>query len=236
MEGVPIIGSDGRIRDLTADDLTAYIESQREIETLGKIIETKSPKRWGALRELYALMMDDIREAHPRTCDPYFINWTAVFTPIEMDAWQTIRGRGLPLYPQVPAGRFFVDFGDPVSRIAIECDGAAWHADKDRDARRDAELDELGWTVYRVTGKECWKPGLDWCEVSTDLRDEVIPEERAHEIVSEWLRQSSDGVITAIGAAHYGIRSDACRRYQSLAFQTLDAHRTAGDGDYPDSL
>lgn len=223
-------------RSITADDLIAYIDSQREIDTLGNVIVSRNPARWNALRQLYRLVMDDIVSAHPRTCDPYFIDWCSVFTPIEMDAWQTIRGKGLPMYPQVPVGRFFVDFGDPVSRIAIECDGAAWHVDKDRDARRDAELDELGWTVYRVTGKECWKPGLDWYEVSTDLRDEVITEDRVREIVSEWLSQSSDGVITAIGAAHYGIRSDACRRYQSLAFQTLDAHRTAGDVDYPDDL
>lgn len=76
-------------------------------------------------------------------------------TPIERWLWSDIRTVGAVLYPQYPVGRFFVDFGNPVVRVAIECDGAAYHQDKEKDAKRDAELQRLGWAVYRITGKDC---------------------------------------------------------------------------------
>lgn len=46
---------------------------------------------------------------------------------------------------------WFVGFAFPKLKLAIECDGARWHQDKDRDARRQAELEAQGWTVLRFT-------------------------------------------------------------------------------------
>jgi hypothetical protein len=88
--------------------------------------------------------------------DPYEIgDWLSVFTPIEFAMWQHIRCKGLDLWPQLPVGRFFVDFGNPVAKVAIECDGAAYHQDKAKDAARDQELEAMGWTVIRVPGWQC---------------------------------------------------------------------------------
>lgn len=79
----------------------------------------------------------------------------AVMTPIEEWLWADIRENNAVLYPQYPVGRFFVDFANPVAKVAIECDGAAFHLDKAKDAARDAELQAMGWTIYRITGKDC---------------------------------------------------------------------------------
>jgi hypothetical protein len=88
--------------------------------------------------------------------DPYEIaNWLSIFTPIEEAIWQDIRRMGLDLWPQFPVGRFWVDFGNPVARIALECDGAKWHMDKDKDRARDDELRAMGWTVFRIPGYQC---------------------------------------------------------------------------------
>jgi len=57
-------------------------------------------------------------------------------------------------YPQWPVGRFFVDFANPVAKVAIECDGKAFH-DVERDAKRQGEIEAMGWAVYRFTGREC---------------------------------------------------------------------------------
>jgi very-short-patch-repair endonuclease len=46
------------------------------------------------------------------------------------------------------------DFAYPETRLAIECDSYAWHMDREafeRDRKRDAELQLMGWTVLRVT-------------------------------------------------------------------------------------
>lgn len=116
-------------------------------------IESDGPQRWVALRELYRWKDQYIRQRWPLMADPYPADWR--FTPIEAAAWQTIRSLGLPLYPQYPVIRFFVDFADPVRHLAIECDGKEWH-DAERDAKRDAEITALGWTVRRFTGRQCY--------------------------------------------------------------------------------
>lgn len=88
--------------------------------------------------------------------DPYTVaDWAMLFTPIEAAIWSDIRCYGLPFWPQFPVGRFIVDFADPVRKIAIECDGAAYH-DRDKDSRRDALLADMGWKTYRVPGRECF--------------------------------------------------------------------------------
>lgn len=76
-------------------------------------------------------------------------------TPIESAMWSDIRMEGAVFYPQHPVDKFFVDFGNPVAKVALECDGYAFHLDKAKDAARDARLRELGWTVYRFTGHDC---------------------------------------------------------------------------------
>lgn len=40
------------------------------------------------------------------------------------------------------------------NHIIVEVDGEQWHKDKEKDAARDAELTEVGFTTYRFTGKQ----------------------------------------------------------------------------------
>lgn len=99
-------------------------------------------------------------EATPSTqwaIDPYAWEHEARMrmTPIERGVWSDIRSNGMVFYPQYPVGRFFVDFANPRAKVAIECDGAAYHQDKAKDAKRQDEIEAMGWTVYRLTGKEC---------------------------------------------------------------------------------
>ncbi|PZX29445.1 uncharacterized protein DUF559 [Cupriavidus phytorum] len=61
-----------------------------------------------------------------------------------------------------------MDFGNPVIKIAIECDGAQYH-DAGKDAKRDAELLEMGWRVIRIPGWKCLKTGEDANEEDTTI-------------------------------------------------------------------
>lgn len=91
--------------------------------------------------------------------DPYHWSGLVVMSPIEEWMWGAIRDVNAVFYPQYPVGKFFVDFANPKAKVAIECDGAAFHQDLDKDAERDRQLAELGWTVYRITGSECCQLG-----------------------------------------------------------------------------
>lgn len=110
-----------------------------------------------ALRQFYAMADKEIKEAGASEwgIDAYEVDWLSVFTPIEYALWHDIRGHNCILYPQYPVGRYFVDFANPVAKVAIECDGASWHQDAEKDASRQAEIEALGWTVYRITGRDC---------------------------------------------------------------------------------
>ena len=121
--------------------------------------------------------------------DPYA--WEHIggirLTPIERALWHDIRAEDAVLYPQYPVGRYFVDFGNPVARVAIECDGAKWHIDAAKDAARQQEIEAIGWTVYRIGGRACF----------TD---------------AEYTEDDGKPTVTA-GAARVFIR-DICARHQ----------------------
>lgn len=114
---------------------------------------------WDRIRTHYRRYRDQIlaTPANEWAIDPYAWEFEAGvrMTPIEERLWHDIRQAGLVMYPQYPVSRFFVDYGNPVAKVAIECDGAKWHQDKAKDAERDAELAELGWKVFRLTGSQC---------------------------------------------------------------------------------
>jgi len=120
---------------------------------LSKDWYNKAPALRGFYRDAHAEIME--AGANAWGIHPYEIDWTNVFTPIELGLWSDIRYVGLVMYPQYPVDRFFVDFGNPVAKVAIECDGAAFHLDKAKDAERDRILAALGWTVHRISGRDC---------------------------------------------------------------------------------
>jgi hypothetical protein len=122
------------------------------------------PPNWKEIRDFYVERMDLLLQAPRRGMpgiDPYSWQTFYAMTPIEWQVWQDIRCVGVVFYPQLPVGRFFVDFGNPIARVAIECDGKDFH-DAAKDAARDAELRALGWTVYRMTGRDCNQCGCDY--------------------------------------------------------------------------
>lgn len=52
--------------------------------------------------------------------------------------------------PEYRVGNYYIDFADPLKKIAIEVDGKQWHSDTKRDAKKDSCLRKQGWTVYRI--------------------------------------------------------------------------------------
>lgn len=178
-------------------ELSEWIKQRAKVVPIVERIERPANdwERFAALRELYA-------EIDPRSWDPYpyGINWLRVFTPIEDDVWCCLRYEGLRMWPQYPVGRYFLDFADPINRIAVECDGRDWH-DKAKDQRRDAELFDMGWRVFRIPGAECRRVvGVDWFDADEYRREHG---QQPPEVV-EWLNRSAEGLIAALGKVFYG--------------------------------
>lgn len=121
-------------------------------------MSTLTPNDWTKIRAHYARALPLILagKSNEWAIDAYAWEGAGIrMTPIEAWLWSDLRAADVVMYPQFPVGGMFVDFGNPVAKVAIECDGRAYHQDKAKDADRDAKLAALGWTVYRLTGSEC---------------------------------------------------------------------------------
>lgn len=174
-------------------EFSAHFEKESKLRGLLADIYSDTPRKWAALRKFY-----EIQTPHGYSPYPCEIDWYRVLgSPAEEMAQQVIRGAGLDMWPQYPVGRYFVDFGDPYKKIALEVDGRNYH-DVERDRKRDSELFELGWTVYRVSGSEAY---------------------RSAEENDEWRANTVEGVVSAVNVVHYGKGAAT-----DLHFKTLRDH------------
>jgi very-short-patch-repair endonuclease len=81
-------------------------------------------------------------------------------SPIEESFLAAAWNAGLRPVPQFQAGRFFLDFAFPDSRVCVELDGHDYHKTKEQrtsDAQRQRWLEMNNWRVIRFTGTEVHK-------------------------------------------------------------------------------
>lgn len=152
------------------------------------------------LREFYRTNEQRIFSRPDKFFMSYPVDWMSLFTPIERLAWNSIRcKRGVVLYPQYPVLKYFVDFGNPVKRVALELDGKHFH-NTDRDRIRDRELRAAGWKVYRVTGKDMYRNDfMDYYDCSRGCLDD----NETYTEIENWIMNTGDGVIEAIAVVHF---------------------------------
>nr|WP_238431495.1 AAA domain-containing protein [Streptomyces cavernae] len=74
----------------------------------------------------------------------------------EQRVYLALRARGYRVRPQYRAGRYRIDLvvEGGTKRLAVECDGDAFHTEEnaDADAARQRELERVGWTFVRIRG------------------------------------------------------------------------------------
>lgn len=129
------------------------------------------------IREFYKRMEPQILSAIGWGFDKYKFPYLDRLSPIEKEVWKECVTAGLVMYPEYPVGPFWVDFGNPRTRIAIECDGTEWHKDKVIDANRDERIcSEFGWTVFRISGAEIMQ------------HETTIPDDPTDDSFSRWIQ------------------------------------------------
>ena len=125
---------------------------------------------------------------------PYssLVDFCLLFSPIEEQTWMALRCFGqLPMYPQYPVGKYFLDFGNPALKIAIECDGKEFHLDKEKDNKRDDYLFKLGWKVFRISGADCNR-------IAEGYHDRFDCDESEQLYILNQYYQTIEGLIKAI--------------------------------------
>lgn len=166
---------------------------------------------WQAIKSHYARHMNRIMSspADRWAIDPYMwdMGQHMIFmTPIEENFWADCRDASLILYPQFPAKGYFIDFANPVAKVGIECDGRQFHKDKERDEKRQSVLESNGWTIYRITGRQC---NENWCDetgkapagrVLADLIGDVhgIRRDTNRESTTEWVGDLAKNMLARL--------------------------------------
>ncbi len=75
---------------------------------------------------------------------------------IERRLYNALVFNGYTVHTQVPCGSYRIDLTLPAYRVAIECDGKAFHSSpqqKAHDRRKNAYLRRHGWKVLRFSGQ-----------------------------------------------------------------------------------
>ena len=103
---------------------------------------------------------------------------TSFDSPLERDLHAALRERGIEAEPGVKVDRYRLDLAvrREGTMVDIECDGAPFHGEEERDAERDRALRGRGWTVVRFSGRRIMHR-LDECvrEVESLLVPGFIP-------------------------------------------------------------
>lgn len=149
---------------------------------------------------LTPLIMERSKKHPSAWVSPYCaeVDWVKIFTPIEYNTWHSIRINGrVPLYPQYPVHNYFTDFANPFLKIIIECDGADYHLDWEKDNNRDFELMEAGWKVYRISGSDC-------CRIPSEKYFDLLYqlEENRSSILNDFYANTVDGLIRALSIVY----------------------------------
>jgi very-short-patch-repair endonuclease len=180
-------------------------------------------KQFLNIRKAYAAVMPEWMEAYEATGEmrqePYFMDWE--FSPIEHNVWGDIRQLGMPMFPQLPALNYFLDFGNPFLKIGIECDGKAWH-DADLDRARDARLAAAGWMIFRIDGHEC-KRLIDTYEYGDVEQDNFEGDD-----LMGYYGTTSEGILRAIHKTYF-CDANLSDREQFCINASLFEHRSTPD-------
>lgn len=199
------------------DRLEPYRDAVRHAETWRE--------RLSAIRALYQHCVHV--PGGLKSIDPYDLGMESYWSPIEAALWADICHL-MPdaFYPQYPVGRYFVDFGCPDRKIAIEADGRQFH-DLERDRARDSELFRRhGWKVFRVTGSEALRVRPSPAAFASECASNGTPSnaDEMRDVAIGYFMNTSLGVVHAIRDLLIEPVDDA---YNSIKRLSLMDHRLA---------
>lgn len=101
----------------------------------------------------------DLKRGQP---EPIAVDYERLRTesPIERRLYDALQLRDYYVQTQVPCGKYRIDLALPAYKIAIECDGRAYHSTPEQrahDRRKDAYLRKHGWKVLRFSGRMIYR-------------------------------------------------------------------------------
>lgn len=204
----------------SAKKLIKSLINSREYYSVNKHDIERAPNdhvKWNNIEKFYREREGKILKNGKRwMVSPSQFYWFEIFTPIERMFFEDIRRVGnIVLFPQYPVSGCFIDFANPALRIGVETDGKEWH-DREKDYQRDKDLEQLGWTIYRLTGKECNRD-ISLAEIEEDYSLSQCEKGRK---LKEYFYTTSEGLARALRIVYFTNES----YYKEYAKSSLEVH------------
>ena len=154
-------------QEITKEDIHRSLDKISRFKSFQEPLEnaTNDFERRKILKEYYTVYGKEIVDSKG-VGNVYMLgdSTTRFMTPIELHFFIMTRSLGrCYLFPQYPVGKYYADFANPYHKIIVECDGKQWH-DAEKDRLRDIEINELGWTVFRLSGSAIMKNEEEYLE------------------------------------------------------------------------
>lgn len=109
----------------------------------------------GIIMFIHSLIREKKASKSTHTSNKYLSQLNKCESPIERKVFKALWYNGIEAVTQYPVSRYRLDLALPSFKIAIECDGKAYHSSpeqKAHDRKRDAFLRKQGWKVLRFSG------------------------------------------------------------------------------------
>ncbi len=110
-------------------------------------------------------------------------------SPFESAVASALKDSGFEVHPQVGVSAYRIDLGvvhpdkKGVYLAGVECDGAMYHSSavaRERDKIRQAVLEDLGWTLFRVWSTDWWINRAGALKQLRDSLDACLKADRAN--------------------------------------------------------
>lgn len=128
---------------------------QQHREASSKRMSENNP---GSIPEVRARMTETFKKTlleHPEKHPNFIMAQKGFISKPEKRMKRILDELGKEYQHQLPVRNYFVDFGLPDYKIAIEVDGIYWHQNcKEHDLMRQKEIEKEGWQVIRFTDQE----------------------------------------------------------------------------------
>ena len=140
-------------QDITGDKNPAKCLKARKKISISKMGDKNPMRKYPHLAEEHSEWMKQYYIDNPEKHPNRIMSLKGHETGIEKKFREEMENRDLVFEKQHSIKRYYVDFAFPEHKIAIEVDGAYWHKDKEKDLKRQQDIELEGWTVLRYGEK-----------------------------------------------------------------------------------
>lgn len=159
------------------------------------------------IREYYGI--------HPNPSDKNGFEWK--MSAIESRTWSMLRCLNYckNFNPEYPVLNYFVDFGDPLKKIAIECDSKMFHFAKYKeDNERQKRIESEGWKFFRFNSAQIYSERYEeiiYSGLENGILEQICIDNHAYECAECFLNSSE---FKALYFNYNSIEMKTGERYQ----------------------